>query len=192
MFDQYLDEICNNTVGNTILRLLIANIRTRTPTRKINLRNDLKSDGSFYRSSESLVSVNFSYYDDKGIGIPDRDYYGVSNDNTIQIKGKTLVGSLFHELTHALHDVEGSKNCTKLDDYWGNTEERRTISGHINETTFDPICDNCFDLYKSLKNHSPFCPRIGHCGSKEDKEKLSAWYREQKFDLAWCKKYIIE
>jgi hypothetical protein len=139
------------------------------------------------------VSVNLCYYDAKGIGIPGRGYYGVNSDNIIQIKGKTLVGSLFHEFTHALHDIEGSMNCTDLGKPWKNTEERRTISGYVNETTFDPICDNCFDLYMSLKNHSLFLPRIGHCGFEaKNVAEMLLFCKKQPFNLAWCKRYEIE
>jgi hypothetical protein len=36
----------------------------------------------------------------------------------------------------------------------------------MDESTFDPICDHVFDLYKSTSESRPFCPRLGHIGYK--------------------------
>jgi hypothetical protein len=83
------------------------------------------------------------------------------------------------------------------DGCWRIQEERRTISGYIDGTTFDPICESCFDMYDSLVKHIPFYPRLGHFGFKPERKKLSIseilqHYRNQKFNLDWSIMYTID
>jgi hypothetical protein len=198
VFNTYLDEICSNVVGNTMMKMLVANMKKTK--KQIKLYNNYLSlvDSSFYSYGEQVISVKLCYYDKDGIGVPDRIYFGVDEKGTIVEKGKSLCRAIFHESVHALHESEDSVDKTKLENFWHDQEERRTIAGYIDGTVFDPICENCFDMYDSLVKHIEFLPRIGHVGLiksagldlEKGKLKLRAFYKEQNFELDWCKIYM--
>jgi hypothetical protein len=157
-FNKALNEICNNVVGNTLFRLLLIKMNG---SRKIHLVN-YNEDGSRFSNRDFAVKVNLSFYNYEGVGIPSRQYYCLNQDGTVSTKLKSLVGSIFHEFCHALHYVSGATaDDTEDGSIWNNKEELRTITGHMFEKPYDPICDHVFDY--SL-NGEQFCPRYGHIG----------------------------
>jgi hypothetical protein len=126
-------------------------------------------------------------YGSDGVGIPERQYYCVDADGNIIHKRKSLVGSLFHEFTHCLHHIgDGMRYCVysgedSLSDdspsfqkLWSTREELRTISGYVAADCYtasgiyDPICDNCFELYESISKGDQCFPRVGHIGYRSD------------------------
>jgi hypothetical protein len=152
---------------------------------------ETRDEGSRYSHTTYTVKVNLNMYDDDGTGIPGRKYYGLDDSGNITHKDKSLVGSLFHEFTHCLHHVENSelydlyrksklptipedektlKNQLNKGNPWTNKEERRTISGCMDDEVYDPICDQMFDYCQSVSKKVQFCPRYSHlgCGENED------------------------
>jgi hypothetical protein len=129
----------------------------------------LKQAGSSYLHTAYAVKVNLNVYDRLGVGIPDRQYYCINSDGSIDLKLKSLSASILHEFTHCLHHVEDSgrydiyraKDSLPKENSWGTKEELRTISGYVDPGIFDPICDNCFHMYDSIVNNKPYLPRIG-------------------------------
>jgi hypothetical protein len=120
-----------------------------------------------------------------------------------------MAGSMFHEFTHCLHEVEDRRRYSEYrdkdslpdGDQWHTKEERRTISGYVGADTYDPICDNCFHLYDSIVHGKPYYSRIGHCGyrsntpsraEEEQRDKLLRYYNAPDFRLAWPDRYVIE
>jgi hypothetical protein len=133
----------------------------------------IKQQGSSYHNYE--VRINLNMYNDNGTGIPGRHYYGVDSNGNIVHKPKSLARSIFHEFTHCLHHIEDAvrydahsneKSLPKgiLRNTWTNKEERRTISGYMDDETYDPICDHMFDYHQSIMKKEPFCPRYSHWG----------------------------
>jgi hypothetical protein len=104
-----LDDICANFLGETMFRLLVA----KKDPKKLKITNIghqqskplLIQDGSSYGDNE--VQINLNLYDRVGIGIPEKQYYGISN-NIPSKKPKSVENSLFHEFTHCLHDAENA------------------------------------------------------------------------------------
>jgi hypothetical protein len=204
LINRSLDDICANFVGETMFRLLIAKIDPpKLKITNIALQEEqkeiVKQRGSSYSSNG--VKINLNLYDDKGIGNPKRQYYGITVDHVSGKKLKSVKNSLFHEFTHCLHSVEDRclyKNNRKIPNHkkyiWGNFEELRTITGYMDPDIYDPICENCFDLHSSVLANSPYVPRIGHFGYKEGlteypESELQQFYKNLLFDLAWPQKY---
>ncbi|MDR0631241.1 MAG: type III secretion system effector protein [Holosporales bacterium] len=92
---------------------------------------------------------------------------------------KSLVGSIFHELTHALHHIsnthcDGKFGKNDNNDIWTNKEERYTISGFREDLKLDVICEYCFEACNSTMPLNPalgrdgqFRPRLGHSGYRQ-------------------------
>jgi hypothetical protein len=129
------------------------------------------------------VIVEFSLYEDDGAGIPGREYYVIDlsapKGNQVTTRAKSLAGSIFHELTHALHHLSGTtckdgKDRLKSgDNIWQKKEERYTISGFREGYEYDIICDYGFEKYNSimppnsaLGRDGKFRPRLGHIKCK--------------------------
>jgi hypothetical protein len=195
-----LDNICANVVGETMFRLLMAkknpkelkitNIGPQEAKEKL-----VKQLGSSYGNGE--VQINLNLYDLAGIGIQERQYYGINANNTQELKPKSVSNSLFHEFTHCLHDIEDSSDYCRAynqeDHTWGDHEEMRTIAGYMG--TYDPICENCFDLCGATANGTKFLPRIGHFGYTKGAHQYSApkllqIYKQLPFRLDWMIKYV--
>jgi hypothetical protein len=113
------------------------------------------------------------YYDDDGAGLSDRQYYvmdlSAPKDDQVTTRKKSLVGSIFHELTHALHWISKTNCNEKTNIIWKSMEERYTISGYRKKHGHDVICDYGFEKYNSIMPPNPalgrdgkFCPRFGH------------------------------
>jgi hypothetical protein len=161
-----LDVIYNDVVGQTLLKLLI--VKRRLSGRKIGLVN-YPGNGSCYDEIIEAVFVNLSLYQPDGSGIQERRYYSVNSDGKIELKQKSLEKSIFHELTHGLHYISDGKyadtalclQSRMMKEIWSEDEELRTITGHMFEKLYDPVCDHVFDY--SLHG-DPFCPRYGHIG----------------------------
>jgi hypothetical protein len=92
------------------------------------------------------------------------------------------------------------------DDPWENKEERRTISGYIEADTYvpgdvyDPICDNCYNLFEAIIKPAQYHPRFGHGGyrsarslqkEKQKRAELLQFYKTLAFHLVWPKRYVI-
>jgi hypothetical protein len=153
LLSKSLDDICNNVVGKTMFRLLIAkkdpseltitNIASREYGQPL-----VKQEGSSYDDYD--VWINLNVYDSSGVGIPERRYYYVDERKNITKGLKSLSGSLFHEFVHCLHDVENRIQYVTYyhsqlsgNNYWDDKEERRTISGYIEADEYEPT--NIFD-----------------------------------------------
>jgi hypothetical protein len=241
LFTDALNEICDNTVGNIMFRLLMTKMMTKHKKKglenldknnKIKITNIgssqqgrllTKQKGSTY--GNNTVKINLNLYDSSDIGIPERQYYFVTKDGSTIHKLKSVSGSIFHEFVHCLHDIEKTKTKVKTHDYWTNKEELRTISGYIpgmshntddkivsrgrlssqklgffskneyiGESIYDPICDNCLNLYKSLAKEEPFSSRIGHNGFRNEDvnviKRLENFYNNFVFDIAWPRIYV--
>jgi hypothetical protein len=171
-FSAALDEICKNLVGRTMFKVLMtkmeANGILRARSKIKIMEQDNKKKGSAYSETIFGVKINFDRYEPSGVGIPEKQYYCLDKAGKIQTKLKSLVGSLFHEFCHALHDISGThiskeKNVLCLKDtplwkVWGNDEELRSITCFNN----DPICDHSFDLCQSILKGESFLPRYAH------------------------------
>jgi hypothetical protein len=161
-----LDVIYDNIVGQILLKLLT--VKHGLSGRKIGLVN-YPGNGSCYDETIEAVFVNLSLYQHDGSGIPTRQYYSVDPGGKIVLKRKSLEQSIFHELTHGLHYISDGKYAdtalclqdSVMKEIWSDDEELRTITGHMIEKPYDPVCDHVFDY--SL-NGNQFCPRYGHVG----------------------------
>jgi hypothetical protein len=161
-----IDVIYNYTVGRTLLKLLTA--KRGLSGRKIGVVN-YPGNGSRYHGSMEAVFVNLSLYQPDGSGILERQYYSVDPDGKIVLKRKSLSGSIFHELVHGLHYINDGKYAdtvlcqdgSVMKDIWSDDEELRTITGHMCNQPYDPVCDHVFDYSLS---EDRFCPRYGHVG----------------------------
>jgi hypothetical protein len=190
-FSKALDEICENIVGRTMFKILMTKLTTQHKTMCICEHHDPK-EGSYYE--ESVVYVNLSFYKENGEGIPSRYYFYITDTGEIKLKLKSLVGSIFHEFCHGLHDISGTylseikTICTthKIQDAWGDAEELRTI------TCFDhdPICDHCFDLCQSILKNELFCPRYTHSGYRGEKEPSARHLRKYYNCIPASQKYM--
>jgi hypothetical protein len=176
-------------------KLKIINIGPEESGRKL-----IEQLGSSYGNSE--VRINLNLYDHAGVGIPERQYYGIDTNKTLVLKPKSVANSLFHEFTHCLHKVENSilyeyyrKHSQKKDQIWSDYEEQRTIAGYFPTGIYDPICENCFNLYDTIVSKTAYIPRIGHwayMGRDEKKTmlQLSDIYGKLLFKLEWTTIYI--
>lgn len=182
VFDKYLDEICENTVGNTMLKLLVANVKAK-PTAEQKLINLVQVSGEAaqdqYVPSTHTVHINFDLYNERGIN-KHRLCGADMSKNLVSTTG-TLSEFLFHELCHAFHDISGVLKPTSLDKsitlshvyssistkhLWSNDEEAYNITGRSHDgvsLSFDPISCNMFDMWNSLKMEKSIVQRVFHC-----------------------------
>jgi hypothetical protein len=173
LFSRVLDDICNNMVGNTMFTLLMMKLPSGQRLKIINIGPEearellVKQKGSSYSHTTYAVKVNLNVYDRFGVGIPERQYYCMDGNRNISLKPKSLSASIFHEFTHCLHHIEDAVRYERdralprpADKLWTSKEECRTIGGYIPPDIYDPICDNCFDLYESVSKHLPVRPTI--------------------------------
>jgi hypothetical protein len=181
-FKLVLGQINENYVGHTLFKLLktklhfpFAKAQTLDPNAKIRIVHDNTNvrpgkGGAFFTEQLAAV-VKFMYYDDDGAGLLYRQYCVVdlSKGNQVVFRKKSLVGSIFHELTHALHWISGTWSNEISNTLWQSKEERHTISGVRDNHEHDIICDYCFEKYNSIMPINPalgrdgqFRPRLGH------------------------------
>ncbi|MDR2576828.1 MAG: hypothetical protein LBC42_02140 [Puniceicoccales bacterium] len=208
-FAEVLDEICSNVVGRTLFRLVATKAAMKRGGQRIGLY-DGAQNSNLYSRKDFAVLINLRMFDDRGIGIDARQYYCIDEDGQIVPKRKTLVGTLFHEFCHALHDIEQISEITEAGELhnsnyilgctWDNAEELRTISGCIFGVAYDPICDHCFDLCYSLGRGEPFRPRYSHRGFHDqtppheeamERRKLAAHLSESRKIMDGWKKYVL-
>jgi hypothetical protein len=156
-FSSCLDEICNNTIGEIAMKLLIANLDNKNEALFLEAG---KSD-NFDRKRTITINpqnyniVNLDNYDPKGetkealCGI----HTGIGDTTQIIEKKDTISEAMFHELCHALHKYSGreKEKCGLLNLTYGengrgkylwtgnknenqnsleNDEEMYTITGH--------------------------------------------------------------
>ncbi|MDR2598174.1 MAG: hypothetical protein LBC25_00360 [Holosporales bacterium] len=188
-----LDVICNDIVGQTLLKLLT--VKCGLSGKKIGLVN-YSGDGSCYDETVKAGFVNLSLYQSDGSGIPERQYYSVNSSGEVVHKLKSLEQSIFHELVHGLHYISDGKYADTLlcqdgsvmEEIWSDDEELRTITGYMYDQPYDPICDHVFDY--SLHGHS-FCPRYGHVEwSTEDEEEAAETQLDLKRNLSSQIRYM--
>jgi hypothetical protein len=165
----------------------------------------VEQNGSSYGNGEVLINLNL-YENETGTGIKERQYYFVDQYGIPLKKLKSVANSLFHEFTHCLHDAEnsdlyslycqppGEKDPNEEYIVWSNSEEERTIAGFIPPNTYDPICENCFDLCNTVAQRTKYRPRIGHFGYQKGIVEyrdvvLIPLYRGLPFKLDWPIKY---
>ncbi|MDR1234401.1 MAG: hypothetical protein LBJ92_04660 [Holosporales bacterium] len=175
IFDKYLDKICGNVVGNTMLKMLAAHAKAKhLPA----IRIVRSVDKDKYVPSTRTVHINFDLYDTGGIS--KRMLCGVGeNMSFTQISG-TLTAFLFHELCHAFHHISGRLNlmdieCSRTLEFvysgantkrlWSCDEELYNITGYhrdVGPLVHDPICCNMFDMWQSLKAGKKVEQRVFH------------------------------
>jgi hypothetical protein len=157
--------------------------------------------GSYY--TKNTVYINLNRYESDGSGKTHRQYYGITKDEKIEPKLKSMAGSMFHEFCHALHDISGTmissnKICIseELQEVWEDDEELRTITCFEH----DPICDHCFDFVQSILKSKPFLPRSSHnlgyrsrkpLDDAENREKLLQHFLKYKILLEGWREYTL-
>jgi hypothetical protein len=201
-----LDEICSNIVGRTMFKVLMTKmIVQKSGLMKIVETHD-PEEGSSYKNN--VVHINPDFYESSGVGKPFRYYFYIDENGEIDMKLKSLAGSLFHEFCHALHDVSGcyrigaKTTCSseKIDGTWHEDEELRTITCFLdsNSGCHDPICDHCFDFCQSILKKEPFHPRYSHGGHNgkgqpkaRDLQVLRACIPASQKYMDCCEEYVI-
>jgi hypothetical protein len=208
-FSAALGEICINMVGRTMFKVLMTKLPPGSRLRIIDI-GPVESGTPLIDQNDSSylnyeVKVNLNAYDRYGVGIPSRQYYCLDVDD-LSIKRKSIAGSMFHEFTRCIHQVEdaerydlyGTRSLPDGDDLWNTKEERRTISGYIEADAYapvdvyDPICDNCYSLYNA-PNKARYYPRLGrweYVESVHIDDSVEDFCKNPTFNLAWPLKYI--
>ncbi|MDR3316950.1 MAG: hypothetical protein LBS68_02710 [Puniceicoccales bacterium] len=208
-FEKVLDELCSNVVGRTLFRLIATKATLRRQGQKIGLFHG-EGYRNLYSRPDFAVLTDLGMFDEGGNGLDSHQYYCINGDGEIEVRGKTLVGTLFHEFCHALHDIEQITEITEMGELhrsnvilgytWDNAEELRTITGCIYGVSHDPVCDHCFDLCYSITKRLPFRPRYSHRGFSDstpqreeemERRKLAAHMVESKKIMEGWKNYVL-
>ncbi len=175
-----LTTIWHNDAGNLLLRRL-HNIITNDTQRITILWDtcDKKDKSNYFRYKDSSILLNKDKFGD----------YAVYCNGKIRALPECLDTVLFHELCHALHDLEGIKNYNeqtfipKIYDQpeeqedvketceaWENDEEIRTITGwYVDDDgtlKFDWLNTNSYMILDALRSRIPpekIVQRVFHC-----------------------------
>jgi hypothetical protein len=178
-------------------------------SRKLSLVN-YRSSRNEYDPADFSVAIDRSLFEETGDGVTARQYYYIDENGVVTLKPKTLVGTLFHEFCHALHDVERIGEMTERNQLygtntilawtWGEDEELRTITGYTLGVNYDPVCDHCFDLCHCLLHRRNFYPRYSHDGydassavheEEGKRRKLLAHFSESRKIMEGWKDYVL-
>ncbi len=175
-----LDILWHNDAGNLLLRKLHKYIKDET--QRITIlwdACDKKGESNYFRYRDSAVLLNKNKFGD----------YAAYCDEEIYALPEQLDTVLFHELCHALHNLEGIKNygeqafipkfykqpgeqegIKETCDAWENDEEIYTITGwYVNNDgalKFDWLNTNSYMILDALKDKIPpekIVQRVFHC-----------------------------
>jgi hypothetical protein len=179
VFDKYLDGICENIVGNTMLKLMIANAKAKNLPTLLKIEDGYKNQ---FSPKKNTVYINPNLYEEDGYKIS--MFYGINREMGLTQKRLTMYDGLFHELCHAFHTCFGKRKSTA--DYLGavyagreekylwtykqsdrkceNDEEMYTITGYYWDSgrCLDPISCNMFDICKHAANPESIVQRMFH------------------------------
>ena len=175
-----LDILWHNDAGNLLLRCLHNVIKNDNQQITILWDTcDEKGESNYFRYKDSAILLNNDKFGD----------YVAYCDGDIYALPEQLDTVLFHELCHALHDLEGIKNYNEQTfipksynqseeqediketcDAWENDEEIRTITGWYiddnEELKFDWLNTNSYMVLDALKDKIPpekIVQRVFHC-----------------------------
>jgi hypothetical protein len=190
IFDKYLAELYGNIVGNTMLRLLIANIRAKKST---GFWIEAGAEDTF---DGAQITINFDDYNETGMTkkpLCAFDCREVDPKKRLVPKYDSIGDTIFHELCHALHTCNESAQteCKLLERIYGSQQEKYlwtydkskrpdkyeddeelyNITGYF-DGGFDPINCNMYDIYKCLKNKEPIIQRVFHAGYASVRQKI--------------------
>jgi hypothetical protein len=172
IFDTYLDNICNNIVGNTMMRLLIANVKVRGIS---GVKIEVGAGDDEFDPNSNTVFINPSKYD----SVSGRSLVascGIDRSRNPVEKYRTIVDVLFHELCHAFHWNSGKLTSSNIRNtsvissiygmhrsgaLWKWDEEVYNITGYY-FGGFDPISCNMYDICKYSSNPDSIVQRIFH------------------------------
>jgi hypothetical protein len=179
IFDMYLDEICENVVGNTMLKLMIANAKAQKLPTLLKIETGPKNR---FSPKKNTVYINPSLYGEDGYKIS--MFYGINRERGLTQKRLTMYDGLFHELCHAFHTCFGKRKSTAdyLDAVYAgreekylwtykqsdrkceNDEEMYIITGYYWDSgrSFDPISCNMFDICKHASDNKSIVQRMFH------------------------------
>jgi hypothetical protein len=205
IFAPYIDEICNNLIGNTMLRLLIANMKAkRIPRITITAGDEDISDGGD-------IIIDLSNYN-QDTGKAESPLCGIDSSDRIVEKYYTIEDTLFHEICHTFHWCSNRQqsDCKLLDDTYPDMEEKflwtydhskdprypeddeelYNITGCYykesnltNHMGFDPINCNMYDIYKCFLNKQPIVQRVFHVNYEQyqDVKNLNSLHKIHNF-----------
>jgi hypothetical protein len=188
-FGGYLDKICENVIGRSTFKLMIANMKVNCVKKnagkpsKIYLLEDCgkkPNQVNRFELSEDTVYINPDLYGPDGYN--KSIVCGVAQNMILEDKKLTLCDALFHELCHAYHKVSGKLLIAKAPALgyvykknleialWTNPaklmdEELYNITGYFyigSKLNFDPICCNMYDMYNSIRFGRPIVQRVFH------------------------------
>jgi hypothetical protein len=211
VFSSHLDEICNNIVGNTMVKLLLVHIKNN-PESKFEIENS-SVENSFCLEKKKLY-MNLSRYNSSGI--KDIPQCGINEKEEFIEKKSNITEGLFHELCHALHYISGSvkKKRTTLEHIYKhsqvcvslwqgpgrNDEELYNITGFYSTETkmnFDPVNCNMFGICDSCQSGSPIIQRVFHktffVSILRSMQELRTYYKKLNIDiLVDIKTFLID
>jgi hypothetical protein len=196
-FMAYFNEIINNIVGNTMLRLLIANMENEEVLLRIKATTKYPDH---FDAEKNKVYLNPTNYDLAGITI--RPSCALDTNGQLVPKYNSLGDVIFHELCHALYrygkkeqtkcklldkvyeelQVDGTYKVRQEKYLWTNDkskeqkkceddEELYTMTGYF-DGGFDPINCNMYDICKCVSNNEPIIQRVFHDNYEQLQQKI--------------------
>ena len=190
-----LNILWKNDAGNLLLRRLNENIKDNTQQITVLWDTcDEKGESNYFRYKDASILLNKDKFGDYAAYCAGKIYAFPEQLDTV----------LFHELCHALHDLEGIKNYNEQTfilkfynqseeqedmketcEAWKNDEEIRTITGWYidddGQLKFDCLNTNSYIVLEELKNGtSPkeIMQRVFHC----DRLSLDFVYNKAKLE----------
>jgi hypothetical protein len=182
IFDQYIDEICDNTVGHIMMKLLIANMKARHIH---DMRIVVGKKDEFIPGPDSdIISIKLSDYDPV-TGRAKDALCSIDGSGALAEKHDTLGEALFHELCHAFHSYSGMEKMTSvfLDAVYNGRQEKYLWTDDISKNPkgceddeeaynitgyyiggFDPISCNMYDICKYASAPESIKQRVLHYG----------------------------
>jgi hypothetical protein len=106
IFNPYLDEICDNVVGSTMLKLLVANIKAKG-LRPLRIRKG--QENQFFPDINTVHIAPKLYGPD---GYNTNIFCGINRDGALVEKRLTMCDGIFHELCHAFHTYSHKEKFT--------------------------------------------------------------------------------
>lgn len=175
-----MDEIYENVVGNTMLKILIANMKAKDKTNPLSLNIGLSC---CFNPRRYCVEMNFEWFNE--IGILKQTACGVDSSKQFCEKWISFSEALFHELCHVFHTYSGKEKFTsdyldtmyqkrhekylwtgkKAEGEFEDDEETYNITGYYfgSGKQFDHISCNMFDIYKYRSSPETIVQRVFHC-----------------------------
>jgi hypothetical protein len=216
-FSSCLDEICNNTIGEIAMKLLMVNLENKNEILFLGTGERDEFDG---KRTITIKLDNYDFknpdnYDPKGKAKTKEALCGIYakiGDITQIVKKKdTISEAMFHELCHALHKYSGREMCDShlLDltyeknehgkSLWSSEddEEMYTITGHhydkkTEARQFDPISCNMFNICANILNSENIVQRVFHYNYWSYKEYLTKYNTLESEALYKIEEFLID